>query len=283
MNKIPSVDVYAIQQQVELALLEDVGSGDISAQLLSAKKIISASIISREPMVLCGSAWLEATFKTLDATIEFQWQAQDAQWLPEGQLLVTLTGPARALLTGERVALNFLQTLSATASQTRAYTECLKGTGCKVLDTRKTLPGMRLAQKYAVRCGGGKNHRFGLYDAFLIKENHIAACGSLSAAIIKARSFKLNAMIEVEVESLSQLQEALVLKPDRIMLDNFTTSDLKEAVKINGAFGCALEASGGISLHNAREIALTGVDYISVGAISKSIEAIDLSMRVTEN
>lgn len=283
MSVVIAPSAASIKQQVALAVNEDVGSGDISAQLIPMRAMVKATIVSREPMVLCGSPWLEATFEAIDADIQMQWQAQEGQWLERAQPLVTLIGRARGLLSGERVALNFLQTLSATATQARAYAECLKGTACKVLDTRKTIPGMRLAQKYAVRCGGGENHRFGLYDAFLIKENHIAACGSITAAIMKARSFKRKVMIEVEVENLDQFQEALSLHPDRIMLDNFTLSDLKSAVTMKEGYRCELEASGNIGLHNAREIALSGVDFISVGAISKSINAIDLSMRIEES
>ncbi len=275
-------DRNIIYQQVKQALGEDIGTGDITAQLLPEGQVIKVEILTREAMVLCGKAWVDAVFSMLHPAIQLKWLAEEGQWLESPQTLVCLQGPARALLSGERVALNFLQTLSATATQTRRYVTLLKDTGCSLLDTRKTLPGFRYAQKYAVACGGGYNHRMGLFDAFLIKENHIAACGSIAAAVAKARSQQLSALIEVEVESLEELSEVLPLKPDRIMLDNFTIEQLEQAVRMNSEYACQLEASGGINLDNLREVALTGVDFISVGAITKSINAIDLSMRVRE-
>ena len=281
-QKMLQPDRDIVYQQVKQALAEDIGTGDITAQLLPQEQVIKAEIITREAMVLCGKAWVEAVFAMLHPAIQLEWLAEEGQWLESPQTLACLQGPARELLSGERVALNFLQTFSATATQTKRYVSLLKGTGCSLLDTRKTLPGLRYAQKYAVVCGGGHNHRMGLFDAFLIKENHIAACGSIVAAVEKARDQQLSVLIEVEVESLEELAEVLPLKPDRIMLDNFTLEQLKQAVSMNSEYACQLEASGGINLDNLREVALTGVDFISVGAVTKSINAIDLSMRVRE-
>jgi nicotinate-nucleotide pyrophosphorylase (carboxylating) len=229
-------------------------------------------------MVLCGQAWFEAVFRQLDPAIVIVWQAQEGDDVAADSLLCQLRGPARALLTGERTALNLLQTLSATATVARRYANAVTGSGCKVLDTRKTLPGLRLAQKYAVKCGGCVNHRIGLFDAILIKENHIIAAGSIGAAISQARAIS-NVMVEIEVESLDELQEALAAHPDRIMLDNFSIKQLKSAVAMNKG-QVELEASGNISLETIRDIAETGVDYISIGALTKNVQAIDLSMRI---
>ncbi len=259
-------------------LAEDIGSGDITASIIPASTQASAEVVTREAMVLCGKAWFEAVFKQLDPTIGMQWHFQEGENIAANSLLCQLNGPARALLTGERTALNLLQTLSATATCARRYADAVAGTGCQVLDTRKTLPGLRMAQKYAVKCGGCTNHRIGLFDAVLIKENHILASGSISAAVSKAR-LTGSAMVEVEVESLPELEEALAAKPDRIMLDNFSMTDLRLAVQRNQG-QVELEASGNINLENIRSIAETGVDFISIGALTKNLNAIDLSMRI---
>lgn len=259
-------------------LAEDIGSGDITASIIPASNQASAEVVTREAMVLCGKAWFEAVFKQLDPTIGMQWHFQEGENIAANSLLCQLNGPARALLTGERTALNLLQTLSATATCARRYADAVAGTGCQVLDTRKTLPGLRMAQKYAVKCGGCTNHRIGLFDAVLIKENHILASGSISAAVSKAR-LTGSAMVEVEVESLPELEEALAAKPDRIMLDNFSMTDLRLAVQRNQG-QVELEASGNINLDNIRSIAETGVDFISIGALTKNLNAIDLSMRI---
>lgn len=265
---------------VSRALAEDIGSGDVTAQLISIDTAGQATIITREPAILCGTAWVDEVYKQLDGKVEVEWLAGDGDAVKENQLLCALRGPARSLLTGERTALNFLQTLSATATITRAYVEAVAGTHVDILDTRKTVPGLRHAQKYAVLCGGGRNHRHGLYDAILIKENHIMAAGSIAAAIQAAR--KLNAVIplEVEVENLQELQEALQAGADSILLDNFTVPQLAEAVALTQG-QAKLEASGGISLDSIRAIAETGIDFISVGALTKHIRAIDLSLRFT--
>lgn len=271
-----------ILADVRRALEEDLGSGDPGAALLPAHLIAEAEIISREPMLLCGIPWVNAIFAELDPTIELNWQTSEGDWLSQASTLCQIKGPAAAILTGERSALNFLQTLSATATQTRRYVDALRGSNTRLLDTRKTLPGLRLAQKYAVACAGGVNHRLGLYDAFLIKENHIKACGSITKAIQRARSLRSDLFVEVEVETLPELAEALEAKPDRILLDNFSITKLKEAVLLNQSYGCELEASGGIDLSNLALIAQTGVDFISVGAITKSIQAIDLSLLIRD-
>jgi len=259
-------------------LAEDIGSGDITASIIPASTQASAEVVTREAMVLCGKAWFEAVFQQLDPTISMQWHFQEGENIAANSLLCQLNGSARALLTGERTALNLLQTLSATATCARRYADAVAGTGCQVLDTRKTLPGLRMAQKYAVKCGGCTNHRIGLFDAVLIKENHILASGSISAAVSKAR-LTGSAMVEVEVESLPELEEALAAKPDRIMLDNFSMTDLRLAVQRNQG-QVELEASGNINLENIRSIAETGVDFISIGALTKNLNAIDLSMRI---
>jgi nicotinate-nucleotide pyrophosphorylase (carboxylating) len=238
----------------------------------------SAKLITREPMVCCGQDWFNAVFKELNADIEIEWLVAEGQWVEAGMLLCTLRGLARPLLTGERTALNLLQTLAATATYAHQYANAVAGTGCKVLDTRKTIPGLRNAQKYAVVCGGCHNHRMGLYDAVLIKENHIMAAGSIAKAVAKARQIS-DKWVEVEVENMDELQQALDARPDRIMLDNFSVLQLLEAVK-KVAGTVALEASGNISLANIREIAETGVDYISIGALTKNVTAVDLSMRI---
>ena len=273
-----SEGIYAA---VQAYLLEDVGAGDITAAIVPEEKQANAEVITREPMVICGQAWFNAVFAQLDATIQVDWRVEEGAHIAAGQPLCFLAGRARPLLTGERTALNLLQTLSATATVSRSYADAVAGTGCKVLDTRKTLPGLRLAQKYAVRCGGCYNHRAGLYDAVLIKENHILATGSISNAVRVARELTTQ-LVEVEVETLQEFQQALAAGPDRIMLDNFAIADLQRAVAINQG-KIALEASGNIELHTIRKIAETGVQYISTGALTKNVRAIDLSMRIQLN
>ena len=267
---------------VARALAEDVGRGDLTAPLVPPGARGRARAISRESAVLCGRAWVEAVFRALDPAVAVLWHAQDGEAIEPGQLLFEATGPARPILTGERAALNFLQTLSGTATTTRAYVEAVAGTGCTILDTRKTLPGLRLAQKYAVRCGGGSNHRLGLYDGILIKENHIAAAGSIGAAVSTARALDPGVAIEVEVESLAELELAFAAEPDLVLLDDFALPELQRAVALNRARPrpLRLESSGGVGLGNIRAIAETGVDYISVGALTKHLRAIDLSLRL---
>jgi len=263
---------------ISVYLAEDIGTGDITAAIIPESTQAQAQVITREDMVLCGQAWFDAVFKKLNADIQIDWQVKEGENVAENTVLCKLQGSARALLTGERTALNLLQTLSATATVARQYAEAVKGTHCKVLDTRKTIPALRDAQKYAVLCGGCYNHRMGLYDGVLIKENHIMAAGSIAKAIQTARQLSTVA-VEVEVESLAQLQEALAAQPDRIMLDNFSLDDLKTAVALT-AGQVELEASGNIGLANIRTIAETGVDFISIGALTKHIKAVDLSMRI---
>jgi nicotinate-nucleotide pyrophosphorylase (carboxylating) len=263
---------------VALALAEDVGSGDLTAALIPEQAQAEATVISRENAVLCGTAWFDAVFRQLDPGVSVAWQAADGEHVAPDQLLCTLRGPARVLLTGERTALNFLQLLSATATLARRYADCVAGTGATILDTRKTLPGLRLAQKYAVRCGGCQNHRIGLFDAVLIKENHIMAAGSIGKAIATARHLHPGVKVEVEVESLAELAEALQAQPDIIMLDNFDRAGMVEAVRIT-AGRVKLEASGNVNFDTVRAIAETGVDYISIGGLTKDVRAVDLSMR----
>lgn len=275
-------DPAVIQADVARALAEDVGDGDITAPLLPETLQGQATVISREDAVICGTAWFDGVFQALDPQVEVRWRVSDGDAVEADQTLCALTGPARALLTGERTALNFLQTLSGTASLARRYVEAVAGTGAKVLDTRKTLPGLRAAQKYAVRCGGGHNHRQGLYDAVLIKENHILAAGSLTDAVAAARHIGAGKSVEVEVEDLDELREALAAKADIILLDNFSLEALTQAVALTQG-RVPLEASGGITLENIRLIAETGVDRISVGAITKDVQAVDLSLRFSAN
>ena len=269
-----------IQRNVRLALQEDVGAGDITAQLIPAERIASARVITREAAVLCGSAWVDEVFRQLDPGVVVTWNAQDGDRVSADQTLFTLSGPARALLTGERSALNFVQSLSAVATRCRQYADLVEGTPVKLLDTRKTIPGLRLAQKYAVTCGGCHNHRIGLYDAFLIKENHIAACGGIAQAVTSARQIAPGKPVEVEVESLEELQQALNAGADIIMLDELSHADMRTAVQLT-AGRAKLEASGGINDSTLRSVAETGVDYISLGTLTKDIKAIDLSMRLT--
>jgi nicotinate-nucleotide pyrophosphorylase (carboxylating) len=271
-----------LEDVVDRALAEDVGTGDLTALLVPESARCRARVITREAAVLCGTAWVDAVFRRLDARLRVRWAASDGATVEPDQLLFEVEGPARPLLTGERSALNFLQTLSGTATAARRYVQAIEGTGCTLLDTRKTIPGLRRAQKYAVRCGGGRNHRIGLYDGILIKENHIAAAGSIGAAVAAARAVSATVPVEVEVETLEELDEAFAANADMALLDEFTLVQLREAVRRNAARArpLQLEASGGITLDNVREIAATGVDYISIGAITKHVKAVDLSMRM---
>jgi nicotinate-nucleotide pyrophosphorylase (carboxylating) len=271
-----------LESQVTTALREDVGSGDVTAGLVPATQKARGRVITREDAVLCGRPWVEETFRQLDPDIRLNWHAADGDRITADSVIFEIAGPARAVLTGERTALNFMQLLSATATAARAFVDAVAGTGCVILDTRKTLPGLRTAQKYAVRCGGARNHRIGLYDMVLIKENHIAAAGSLSGAIVAARRAAPGLPVEVEVESLTEFQEALAARPDIIMLDEFTQPDMSKAVAINRASGhpVKIEASGSVCLETVRAIATTGVDYISVGSLTKHVRAVDLSMRL---
>ena len=268
---------------VARALAEDVGSGDLTARLVPAAARGRARVISRESAVICGAAWVERVFAELDPAVQVEWAVADGASVAPNDLVFEAVGPARALLTGERTALNFLQTLSGTATTARRYVEAIRGTKCQLLDTRKTLPGLRLAQKYAVRCGGGRNHRIGLYDGILIKENHIAAAGSIGAAIRAARALTAGVPVEVEVETLRELEEAFAAEADLALLDEFSLADLATAVASNRARDrpLGLEASGGVDIDSIRSIAATGVDFISVGSITKHVRAIDLSMRLT--
>lgn len=267
-----------ITASVQQALNEDIGHGDITATLIPADSCAKATIISREAAILCGQQWFDRAFTLLGNTIKIAWFAKDGDSIEAEQKLCTLTGPSRLLLSGERTALNFLQTLSATATVAQQYSRRVSDLAVKLLDTRKTIPGLRVAQKYAVQCGGCFNHRIGLYDGILIKENHIIACGSVKNAILLARQQKTSLQIEVEVESLEELEMALEAGADILLLDNFSLDMLKQAVQRNKG-QAKLEASGGITLNKLREIALTGVDFISIGSLTKDIKAIDLSMR----
>ncbi len=271
-----------LDTQVAAALREDIGSGDVTARLVPATQQARGRVITRENAVLCGRAWVEQTFRSLDSNIKLTWGAEDGERITADQAIFTIQGPARAVLTGERTALNFLQLLSATATAARRFVDAVAGTGCAILDTRKTLPGLRTAQKYAVRCGGAQNHRMGLFDMVLIKENHIAAAGSISGAITTARRVSPQTPVEVEVESLAEFTEALTAHPDIILLDEFSLADMRSAVALNrkSEHPVKIEASGSVSLETVREIAQTGVDYISVGGLTKHIRAIDLSMRL---
>jgi nicotinate-nucleotide pyrophosphorylase (carboxylating) len=271
-----------VLKQVQAALKEDVGTGDLTASLVPVDQQVTATIIARETAVICGIPWVQACFSQIDAKVKINWQVAEGERVQANQVLCEITGPARSLLTTERCALNFLQTLSATATETRKYVDAIAGTQSQILDTRKTIPNLRLAQKYAVAIGGGHNQRLALYDGILIKENHIAAAGSISAVMAQAFALNSGKSIQIEVENMPQLKEALAAGATSILLDNFSTEQLTEAVQFNQKSGkrALLEASGGIGLKNVREIALTGVDRISIGAITKNIQAIDLSMRV---
>ncbi|SIQ56303.1 carboxylating nicotinate-nucleotide diphosphorylase [Aeromonas veronii] len=278
-----------VSRAVRAALLEDLGdalttldqpdaSADITAQLIPADRMASARVITREAGVFCGQPWVDEVFVQLGSDVKVEWKVQDGEVLSPNQELFRLHGPARLLLTGERNALNFVQTLSGVATLTARYVAELEGTDCRLLDTRKTIPGLRTAQKYAVTCGGGKNHRIGLYDAYLIKENHILACGGIAEAINEARHLNPGKPVEVEVESLAELEQALAAKADIVMLDNFDVTMMREAVAINRG-RAKLEVSGNVTLDTLAEFAATGVDFISVGALTKHVRALDLSMR----
>lgn len=274
------LDAKTIQDDVARFLQEDVGTGDLTARIIPEQQKAKATVITREATLVCGQAWFDAVFKTLDPTITIEWQQAEGERAFSGEALCYLSGSARALLTGERAALNVLQTLSATASLAHQFAKAVEGTQTVVLDTRKTIPGLRLAQKYAVRCGGASNHRVGLFDGILIKENHIMAAGSIAQAVRAARQVSTEVAVEVEVETLDEVRQALDAKADILLLDNFNLGQLEQAVALNKG-RAKLEASGNVDLSSIREIAKTGVDFISVGALTKNIQAVDLSMRVT--
>jgi nicotinate-nucleotide pyrophosphorylase (carboxylating) len=271
-----------LSDQVARALAEDLGRGDLTAALVPAGRAGRATVVTREAAVVCGRPWFDEVFRQLDPEVRVSWNVDEGSTVAAGQRLCTLDGPARTLLTGERTALNFLQTLSATATVARRYADALSGLPCRVLDTRKTIPGLRQAQKYAVRCGGGSNHRMGLYDGILVKENHIMAAGSIAAAVDSARAQGARVPVEVEVETLDELRQALDAGADMALLDEFSLEDLRAAVALNHSHAngpIRLEASGSVTLDSIREIAATGVDFVSVGSLTKHLRAIDLSMR----
>jgi len=279
--KLSDEQKASIGPLVANSLAEDIGSGDLTASLVDANEIAGATIIARESLILCGQSWVDEVFAQLDDGIVVDWYVGDGQTAEADDVVCKLVGPARALLSGERTALNLLQTMSATATATSKYVQAIAGTKTKILDTRKTIPGMRLAQKYAVVCGGGENHRVGLFDAILIKENHIKSAGGISAALQSAEKLNADVLIEIEVESHEELLEALNAGAGRILLDNFSVAELRQAVETNEGYGytaAELEASGNITLDSIKPIAETGVDYISIGAITKHIKAIDFSM-----
>ena len=278
-SAVAAPDPALVAADVARALAEDLGPGDATAALLPADRRARATIVAKEPARLAGSAWAEACFRALDPGATVAWNLRDGDDAARDAIVCTVEGNARAVVSAERSALNFLQTLSGTATAAAAYVRLVSGTRATILDTRKTIPGLRLAQKYAVRCGGASNHRIGLHDAVLIKENHVAAAGSIGAAIERARAAAPGLLLEVEVESLDELEQALAAQPDRILIDDFTLADMRRAVE-RAAGACPLEVSGGVSLETVRAIAETGVDYISVGAITKHVRAIDLSLRV---
>ena len=270
-----------ISASVQGALVEDIGGGDLTAALVPAKQLAAATILSRDAAVVCGQPWVKEVFRQLDPGIAIRWHVREGDDAVAGQTLCELHGLARPLLTGERTALNYLQTLSAVASATRACVDAVTGTRTKILDTRKTIPGLRLAQKYAVRIGGGTNHRLGLYDGILVKENHIVAAGGITAAVRRAREQGSAVLLEVEVETLAQAQEAMTAGADRLLLDNFSVAQMSEAITLRDRQSprTTLEASGGIHFETLRPVAETGVDFISIGALTKNIRAVDLSMR----
>ena len=277
--QLTAPDSAVVQRNIRAALAEDVGSGDITAALISAGSRATGRVISREDGVLCGQPWVNAVFADLDEAVRLEWHRADGQVVTAGDTLFTVEGPARSLLTGERCALNFLQLLSGTATTSHRYADVVSETNAKLLDTRKTIPGLREAQKYAVRCGGCHNHRIGLYDAFLIKENHITACGGIAAAVKAAMNYAPGKPVEVEVENLAELEEALAAACDRIMLDNFSLEHTVQAVSLaNGHV--KLEASGNVTAETLLAIAQTGVDFISIGALTKDCQPLDLSMRL---
>ena len=282
MQTIAEQLAAVIARDVRAALAEDIGGGDVTAGLVAGNAQARAIVIAREPMVMAGQPWVSEVFRQLDSRISIEWMCNDGDCVHAESEICILTGPARPILTGERTALNFLQLLSATATTTARYVRAIRGTRAQILDTRKTIPGLRQAQKYAVRCGGGSNHRMGLFDALLIKENHIISAGGIAAAVAAAKATHAELPVEIEVESIRELREALAAGADRLLLDNFDVEDLQRAVEINRTEGkppADLEASGGITLGNIFEIAETGIDYISVGALTKDVKAADLSMR----
>lgn len=275
-----------IEADVARALGEDLGDGDVTAALIDPDAEARAEVRCNEPAVLCGRAWLDEVFRQIDPAVVVEWRLDDGADVPAGEVVCRIRGRARSLLSGERTALNFLQTLSGTASSARRFARAVAGTRARILDTRKTLPGLRRAQKYAVRCGGASNHRHGLYDAFLIKENHVAAAGGIAEAVRRAAAQRAGLMIEVEVESLDELREALATDADRIMLDDFDLESMRRAVEMRDAHAAAtgtrpkeLEASGSVDETSLKAIAETGVDFISIGAMTKHVRAIDFSMR----
>ena len=278
MSISPALLEQSIQINIQQALQEDIGDGDITALLTPEDEQATATIISREDMILAGQPWVDALIQAYDANVQVTWLKNDGDRVAANEAFLKLSGSARSLLTVERPALNFVQTLSAVATKTAAYVQQLEGLNIKLLDTRKTLPGLRIAQKYAVAVGGGQNHRLGLFDAFLIKENHIMAAGGITQAIAKARAIAPGKPVEVEVETWDELNQALEAKADIVMLDNFSQQQMIEAVK-HVAGRCKLEASGNITIENLREVASTGVDYISMGVLTKDVKAVDLSMR----
>jgi nicotinate-nucleotide pyrophosphorylase (carboxylating) len=267
-----------IQEDVRLALAEDIGSGDISAMLIDQSEQLKMKLLLRENAVLCGCAWFDAAFTLCDSSIRLEWTASDGEQVGANSILCQISGPARAMLSAERTALNFLQTLSGTATTTSHYASSIQHTSCRILDTRKTIPHLRRAQKYAVKCGGGVNHRIGLFDAYLIKENHLAAGGSIKATVDRGRQMNPDHLLEVEVENLDQLQQAIDAKVDRVLLDNFSVDELQKAVALNNKT-IQLEASGNITEESILQIAETGVDFISIGALTKHLRAIDFSLR----
>jgi nicotinate-nucleotide pyrophosphorylase (carboxylating) len=277
--QLTAPDSAVVQRNIRAALAEDVGSGDITAALISADSRATGRVISREDGVLCGQPWVNAVFADLDEAVRLEWHRADGQVVTAGDTLFTVEGPARSLLTGERCALNFLQLLSGTATTSHRYADVVSETNAKLLDTRKTIPGLREAQKYAVRCGGCHNHRIGLYDAFLIKENHITACGGIAAAVKAAMNYAPGKPVEVEVENLAELEEALAAACDRIMLDNFSLEHTVQAVNLSNG-RVELEASGNVTEATLLAIAQTGVDFISIGALTKDCKPLDLSMRL---
>lgn len=281
MHEINPTDLAtSVTEAVKAALQEDIRTGDINALLIPEDRQATARILVRDPAVICGQAWVNEVFKQIDPSVRIDWHHGDGDRVDANTVVLTLTGPARSLLTGERAALNFMQLLSGTATRTARFVEQLTGTHTNLLDTRKTIPGLRLAQKYAVTCGGGQSHRMGLYDAFLIKENHIEACGGIVEAVQAARELAPGKWVEVEVETLDQLDQALAAEAEVIMLDNFSLADTRTAVERN-AGRAKLEASGGVNEETLRGIAETGVDYISIGTLTKDIQSIDLSMRLS--
>lgn len=273
----PYAPVYS--NEIAHFIQEDLGTEDLTSLIVSAQAQAQASVVTRETMVLCGQPWFNAVFAQLDPRVKVEWLLEEGALVEAGSLLCQINGPARALLTGERTALNLLQTLSSTATLARNYAKAVEGTSLTVLDTRKTIPGLRHAQKYAVRVGGSVNHRLGLYDGILIKENHILAAGSIASAVDRARALGVSVPIQVEVENLDELRQALEAGVTRVLLDNFSLEMMRQAVALS-AGAAKLEVSGNVSLENLREIADTGVDYVSVGALTKNVQAIDLSMRI---